>query len=114
MRELSTKPHYDCDDKDHSLNDSTCTVLGRFSEKSRLWALTYVCIVAVQAVVISGYSLGFTSPVLSKLKDVQGGNKSLKKIQYQDIFNVCIIFISAIDVIYISNSHVLEQSHIVD
>lgn len=84
MRELSARPHYE--DTDHSMNDSATSV--KFSEKTRLWALTYVCIVAVQAVILSGFALGFTSPVLSKLKDIRGGNKSLEKTQYQDIFNV--------------------------
>ena len=85
MRELSARPHDK--DTDHSLNNSAISV--KFSGKTRLWALTYVCIVAVQAVILSGFALGFTSPVLSKLKDIRGGNKSLEKTAYQDIFNVC-------------------------
>ena len=91
MRELFTAPHYDCDKTDDSLNYSAGSLndSAKFSEKSRLWALTYVCIVAVQAVIISGFALGFTSPVLSKLKDIRGGNKSLEKTTYQDAFNVC-------------------------
>ena len=88
MRELSAAPHYDCDNIQKSLDDST--VSAKNSERSRLWALTYVCIVAVQAVIISGFALGFTSPVLSKLEDRRGGNKSLEKSTYQDAFNVCI------------------------
>ena len=88
MRELSAEPHYDCDNAENSLNHSDSTVSAKNSETSRLWALTYVCIVAVQAVIISGFALGFTSPVLSKLKDTRGG-KSLEKSTYQDVFNVC-------------------------
>ena len=85
MRELSARTR--CDDTDHSLNDSAVSVT-KFSEKTRLWALTYVCTVAVQAVILSGFALGFTSPVLSKLKDIRGGNRSLEKTVHQDIFNV--------------------------
>ena len=80
---LSARP---CDNVGHSLNDSAY-----YSKKPRLWALTYVCMVAVQAVVISGFVLGFTSPVLSRLKDIQGGNKSLQRTTYQDIFNVRLV-----------------------
>ena len=87
MRKLSEASHYDCDNIGHSLNDSA--ISAESSEKSRLWALTYVCLVALQAVIISGFALGFTSPVLSKLKDVRAGSKSLEKTAYQDVFNVC-------------------------
>lgn len=88
MRELSATPHYDCDNIGNSLN-ATVGVSAKKSERSRLWALTYVCVVAVQAVIISGFALGFTSPVLSKLENTRGGNKSLEKSTYQDVFNVC-------------------------
>ena len=85
MPELSATPHDNHDDENHSLNDSN----NANPEKPRLWALTYVCLVAVQAVIISGFVLGFTSPVLSRLKDIHGGHKSLHKTKYQDAFNVC-------------------------
>lgn len=89
MRGLTAKPQCDYDDIDHTLNNAK--TLARSSGKTSLWALTYVCIVALQAVIISGFALGFTSPVLSKLKGIRTSSKSLEKTAYQDAFNVRIL-----------------------
>jgi len=90
MPKLSAIPK----DSDHeesvlSLNDSNDVGT---EQSPRLWAVTYVCVVAVQALCLSGFSLGFTSrvtsPVLTKLSDKNTGYKSLKSTAFQDAFNV--------------------------
>ena len=71
------------------LTDSTSSGAERYYEKpSRLWSVTYVCVVAVQAIFMLGFALGITSPVLSKLGDEKSGYSSLYKITYKDIFSV--------------------------
>ena len=59
-----------------------------FHPGSRLWTVTYVCVVALQCFFILGFAGGFTSPVLSELSDVQDGYRSLRKKSDQDLFNV--------------------------
>jgi len=78
----------DSDHKETDLLLNGSSDLNRFSGKTQLWTVTYVCVVAVHAVVLSGFSLGFTSPVLSKLKDKDAGYRSLRRIAFQDAFNV--------------------------
>ena len=78
-------------DSDHEETDlllNGSSDLNRFSGKTQLWTVMYVCVVAVQAVVLSGFSLGFTSPVVSKLKDRDAGYRSLRSLAFQDAFNV--------------------------
>ena len=56
--------------------------------RPRLWAVTYVCAVAIQCFFLLGFAAGFTSPVLSKLSDKQDKYKSLRRKIDQDLFNV--------------------------
>ena len=87
MPKLSAISDSDHEESDLLLNDSSD--LKQFPGKARLWTVTYVCVVAVHAVILSGFSLGFTSPVLSKLKDKDTvGYRSLRRIAFQDAFNV--------------------------
>jgi len=91
MPKLSAISDNDQEETDLLINDSND--LSRFSRKTRLWTVTYVCVVAVHAVILSGFSLGFTSPVLSKLKDKDTGYRSLRRIAFQDAFNVSDAFL---------------------
>ena len=56
--------------------------------RPRLWAVTYVCTVALQCFFLLGFSAGFTSPVLTELSDKQDRYRSLKRKTDQDLFNV--------------------------
>ena len=58
------------------------------SPRPRLWAVTYVCTVALQCFFILGFAAGFTSPVLSELSDKPDGYSSFRKKRDQDLFNV--------------------------
>ena len=58
--------------------------------RSRLWAVTYVCTVAIHCFFLLGFAAGFTSPVLSELSDEQDKYKSLRRKVDQDLFNVSI------------------------
>ena len=60
----------------------------RSHPRPRLWAVTYVCTVALQCFFILGFAAGSTSPMLSELSDKQDGYSSLRKKRDQDLFNV--------------------------
>ena len=71
-----------CDEKSHA--------------RPRLWAVTYVCTVALQCFFILGFAAGFTSPVLSELSDKQSGYNSLRNKRDQDLFNVSVLIMHTV------------------
>jgi len=54
----------------------------------RLRTVVYSCVVAIQAWFVYGYSIGYTSPILSDLDSANSTYASLHKSIYQDIFSV--------------------------
>ena len=53
----------------------------------KLWGVVYVFAVVIQGFFITGFSMGFTSPVLADFREKEG-YASLRKPLYQDLFNV--------------------------
>jgi len=64
----------------------TETILQR--RRFRVKTLAYSCVVAIQAWFVYGYSIGYTSPILSDLDSANTTYASLHKSVYQDIFSV--------------------------
>ena len=56
-------------------------------QKLYIWGVAYVFAVVIQGYFITGFSLGFTSPVLADFKEKEG-YASLRKPIHQDLFNV--------------------------
>ena len=54
----------------------------------RVKTVAYSCVVAIQAWFVYGYSIGYTSPILSDLDSANTTYASLHKSVYQDIFSV--------------------------
>ena len=55
----------------------------------KLWGVAYVFAVVIQGFFITGFAMGFTSPVLADFKEREGYS-SLRKPIYQDLFNVSV------------------------
>ena len=85
---LESNPPIQCDETEQLLSTSN----EKSHPRPRLWAVTYVCAVAIQCFFILGFAAGFTSPVLSELSDEQDRYKSLRRKINQDLFNVSISF----------------------
>ena len=57
-------------------------------QSQNLWSVAHVFAVVVQGFFITGFSMGFTSPVLADLSQDKEGYTSLRKPLNQDLFNV--------------------------
>ena len=58
------------------------------THRFRIRTVVYSCVVAIQAWFVNGYSIGYTSPILSDLDSANSTYASLHKSVYQDIFSV--------------------------
>lgn len=106
MRSLTNFPGRS-EETDQLLNESTSSSHAAeryFERSSRVWTVGYVCVVSIQAIFILGFSLGFSSPVLSELVDEKNGYSSLRKTTYQDVFSVSFEHFNYI------NSHLLNKA----
>ena len=56
-------------------------------QPTRIWPVTYICVVVACGFLVLGFSEGFNSPVLSSLKG-KTGYTSLRRTLDQDLFNV--------------------------
>ena len=81
------------EESDRLLSESTSSETPSHAERyyekrSRIWAVTFVCLVSIQSLFILGFGLGYSSPVLSELGDEKSGYSSLRRTTYQDLFSV--------------------------
>ena len=68
------------EESERLLSESISSQAERYCEKSsRIWTVTYVCVVSIQALFILGFALGCSSPVLSELGDEKSGYSSLQR-----------------------------------